>query len=127
MYADGTAVNSADFGNTVTPNVAHSHSYNLYYHRIYEFSDQTNMKRRHPSSKCYVRAWGNKTTEILDPVELWIGSGTKTNVVCQGIVRTKYTPIFGSGSCTSELQLKVNCSPKATGRIKSRLARTLQK
>ena len=85
IYADGTSVYSNDFGDKVTPNAAHTHGSNLYYHRIFELSDKINMKKRHPSSKCFVRAWGNKTTEILQ-VELYIStSGTKTNVVCQGI------------------------------------------
>ena len=77
----------------MTPSVAHENSNNRAYHRIYEFSEQTNMKRRHPSSKCFVRAWGNKTTEILPPVGVWVGT---SNVVCQGIVRTKHIQLYSN-------------------------------
>ena len=90
IYADGTSVYSNDFGDKVTPNAAHTHGSNLYYHRIFELSDQINMKKRHPSSKCFVRAWGNKTDEILQVELSWIStSGTKTNVVCQGTILFK--------------------------------------
>ena len=84
MYADGTTVYSGDFSNTNTPYVWHEQSSNRLHndHRLYELNEQISITKRHPSSKCFVRAWGNRTDEIITPIHVDVGN---SKVVCLGL------------------------------------------
>ena len=88
MYADGTTVYSGDFSNENSPYVWNEHGSNQDENRLYELNEQISITKRHPSSKCFVRAWGNRTDEIITPIHVHVGN---SKVVCQGLY---FLPIF---------------------------------
>ena len=62
-YADGTSVLDGDIRDKNVPSQFHENSHNEY--QFNEYSDELHMKLRHPSSHCFVRAWGNDTSKIV--------------------------------------------------------------
>ena len=58
---------------------------------ITEYSDELQMKMRYPSSRCFVRAWGNSTDILLKTPIASHNSQSKSRVVC---VASKCIPGF---------------------------------
>ena len=83
FYADGTSVTAGDIGSNLFPSSFSEHSWNAgETPNLFEYSDQYHMKRRHPSSHCFTRSWGNHTLKLYaTPL---VNHHATSKIVCQG-------------------------------------------